>query len=398
MKTQNPSGKPLKEISVVGGAGHVGLPLSLAIAKKGLKVNIIDIDENKLEIIKSGKLPFMEEGGNKLISQIQNMPISFSSNYNPIKKSDTIILTVGTPIDEHLNPDLSDVFDAIEMIKPFLKSGQLLILRSTLFPGTSNIIKELLEDMDINVDISFCPERIAQGQGLKEIFEIPQIISGSSQSAIDRASCLFSLITKDIIILNLEEAEVAKLFSNAWRYLKFSIANQFYTICLEKGLDFEKIRNAMMHNYARAKDFPKSGFAAGPCLFKDTMQLAAYSRHSFTLGHNAMLVNEMLPEILVDNLKKNYEIRGANIGILGMAFKPNNDDKRESLAYKLLRILKYEGAKIFCTDPYILDERFYKLEEVLENCKILFIGCAHDEYKNLNLDDSYKTIDCWGML
>jgi len=347
--------------------------------------------------IKSGVLPFMEDGAEGILKNIDDLPIFFTSDYKTIKNSDAIILTVGTPIDAHLNPDLTDVLNAIEQIKPFLTNNQILILRSTLFPGTSNMIKRILEKNNLNIDVSFCPERIAQGKGLKEIYTIPQIISGSSPRAIEVSSHIFSLLTENIIELNLEEAEVTKLFSNSWRYLKFAIANQFYAICLEKGLDFERIRNAMMSNYDRALDFPNSGFAAGPCLFKDTMQLASYSRHTFTLGHSAMLANEMLPELLVNKLKETHNIQGVNVGILGMAFKPNNDDNRESLAYKLKRILGYEGANVLCTDPYIKNENFYSLENVLKKCTIFFLGCAHKEYKNINFNNEHKIIDCWGF-
>ena len=146
---------------------------------------------------------------------------------------------------------------------------------------------------------------------------------------------VFSKFIKKFIVINFEEAEVSKLFSNAWRYIKFSIANEFYKICVEKKLDFEIIRNAVMKDYPRAKDFPRSGFTAGPCLFKDTMQLTSYSRDSFSLGHNSMLINETLPNFLINKFILKNKLKNINVGILGMTFKPDNDDIRESLAYKL---------------------------------------------------------------
>ena len=384
-------------VGVVGGAGHIGLPLSLMLAQKGLRVAVIDKDSEKLKIIKEGVFPFMEEGGEELLQASKDFDIIYSNTYDVIAECDVIFLTVGTPIDEHLNPDLKTVFRSIEQIQSYLRDGQCLILRSTLFPGTSEKIYNKLKREGLDISVSFCPERIAQGLGLVELPEIPQIISGTDSRALEISRNIFSLLTKDILELSMTEAEVSKLFCNAWRYLQFAIANQFYIICEEKDLDFEKIRNAMMHHYSRMKNFPRSGFAAGPCLFKDTMQLAAYSRQSFSLGHNAMLINETLPDFLVGQAKKKTSLAGKKVGIIGMAFKPNNDDLRESLAYKLKRVLRYEDSIVYCTDPYVKDDRFVDLEEVLSQCEILFIGCPHDVYRSIRIRPDQELYDCWGM-
>ena len=154
----------------------------------------------------------------------------------------------------------------------------------------------------------------------------------------------------------------------------------------------------MTEGYDRANDFPKSGFAAGPCLFKDTMQLASFSRQEFTLGHSAMLVNETMPEFLVDKVKAKHNLKNKKIGILGMAFKPDSDDKRESLAYKLKKILIIEGADVSCTDIYIKDKTFKSLSYIKKNCSIVFIGCPHSEYKEIKFSKKINVIDCWGFL
>ena len=165
---------------------------------------------------------------------------------------------------------------------------------------------------------------------------------------LERTSC--------ILFLSPIEAELAKLFTNTWRYIQFSIANYFYQITTQKNLDFYKIYEAITYNYPRAKDFPAAGFAAGPCLHKDTMQVVAYSNNSFFMGHAAMLVNEGLPNFIVQRLKEKYSLKDKIVGILGMAFKANNDDKRESLSYKLRNILDIEAKKVICSDVYIRED------------------------------------------
>ncbi len=383
-------------IAVVGGAGHVGLPLSLLLATKGFRITVIDKDEAKILALKQRQFPFLEEGGAELLRETTDSNPLFCTEHQQVGQSDAIILTVGTPVDEHLNPDLGAVYKAIDQIRPYLRNGQVIVLRSTLFPGTSEKIYSLFDSSGLKVGVAFCPERIAQGQALKELQEFPQIISGSDPATLEVVRQIFSSFAKEIIQLSMTEAELAKLFTNTWRYIKFAVANQFYMIAQEKGLDFYRIRAAMTQNYKRAVDFPTAGFAAGPCLFKDTMQLAAYYRQNFTLGHAAMLINETLPNFLIEQAKREFKLAGTKVGILGMAYKADNDDSRESLAYKLRQLLQYENTRVMCTDPYIQDPSFYPLETVLDSCKILFIGCPHSIYRNLNLDD-WRVVDCWGI-
>ncbi len=383
------------KISVIGGAGRAGLPLSLMLASKGEKVNVIDKDEKKIKSLLDGKMPFIEKGSGPILKKFKKN-IFFTNIYTPISKSNIVILTTGTPIDEHLNPQINSVTNLIFEILPYLKNNQLLILRNTLYPGTTSIIANILKSKNLKIDICYCPERIAQGYGVSELKSLPQIISGNNLKAIKKAKRLFSKFNKNVYELSFEEAEIAKLFSNAWRYIKFSIANQFYSICLEKNLNFKKIRKIMMENYERANDFPDSGFSAGPCLLKDTMQLASYSRDNFSLGHESMIINETLPNLLVTKLKLKTKLFGKKIGILGMTFKPNNDDYRDSLAFKLKKILQFEGAKVYCSDVYINKKEFYNISTVLNSCKIIFIGCPHDEYKKIKFSKDKLIINCWG--
>jgi UDP-N-acetyl-D-mannosaminuronic acid dehydrogenase len=384
-------------MAVVGGGGHVGLPLSLLLADSGHEVVIIDTDANKIEKLKRGEFPFLEEGGPELLRKhAKNPRLKFSVTPDPIRDCDAIILTVGTPVDEHLNPQLSSVYSVIDQIRPFLRNGQVMILRSTLFPGTSEKISQRLTAWNLDVGVSFCPERIAQGKALEESRQLPQIISGSDSRSLEVARRIFSSFAEEVIELSMTEAELAKLFTNTWRYIKFGVANQFYMLAEAKGLDFYRIRDAMTRRYPRAADFPGAGFAAGPCLFKDAMQLEAFHRQNFPIGHSAMMINETLPEFLIEQVKRDHKLSGLPVGILGMAFKADNDDCRESLAYKLRKQLTYENAEVLCTDPYIKDPCFHSLEEVLSKAQLLFIGCPHSSYRSIDWRGR-KVVDCWGL-
>jgi UDP-N-acetyl-D-mannosaminuronic acid dehydrogenase len=394
----------VKRVAIIGGAGHVGLPLSLVLAERGFEVVIVDLDAKKMESIRSGKFPFLEKGGEELLARcLKECPerLSFTVDSADTRDCDIIILTIGTPVDEHLNPQFSGIEACIKALRPHLHDAQTLLLRSTLFPGSSSRILSMLQAEGLKLGVSFCPERIAQGYALDELTELPQIVSGSDDVALARAKAMFAPLGVDLLELELQEAELAKLFLNSWRYVVFGIANQFYQIAISKGLDFGRIFAAITHKYRRSGGFPRPGFSAGPCLFKDTMQLAAYCRHTFSLGHAAMLVNETMPDCVLDQAKKELARQGLTMagikcGILGMAFKPDNDDFRESLAYKLRRLVHWEGAEALCTDVYIKQDGFFELQDVLDQSKVILIGCPHSAYNSVKFREDQIVIDCWG--
>ena len=205
------------------------------------------------------------------------------------------------------------------------------------------LVEKIIADLGLQIDVAFCPERIAEGKAMTELFELPQIVSSRTQRGMDRASALFRRLTDTVVPMAPEEAELAKLFTNVWRYIKFAAANQLYMMANDRGLDFERIRQGLILDYPRAADMPGAGFAAGPCLFKDTLQLAAYNNNNFALGHMAMSINEGLPLYLVDRLEQRFDLPSMTVGILGMAFKGGSDDIRSSLSYKLKRILYLQG-------------------------------------------------------
>jgi len=384
------------DVCVVGGCGHVGLPLAIAFAGKGLKVCIYDINKIALDKITKGEMPFIETGAEQILKNTIGKTLFTSNDLKDISNSKFIITVIGTPVDEHLNPKFTLMMDFIRTLLPYLRDEQYFILRSTVFPGTTEKINTFLKNNGKNIYVTFCPERIAQGKAMEELYNLPQIVSGFEEKAIDEVSKLFSILTKDIVILQPIEAELAKLFTNTWRYIQFATANQLYTISTSYGLDFYKIYDAMRYKYPRTKNFPSAGFAAGPCLFKDTMQIAAFDNNKFFLGHAAMLINEGLPNFLVQILKEKYSLQDKVVGILGMAFKANIDDKRESLSYKLKKILEIEAGKVLCSDEYISEEGFVTANELIKNSDIIILGVPHKEYKDLIIKDKIL-VDVWNF-
>ena len=385
------------DVVIVGGCGRVGLPLALAFADRGLQVGIFDINEKSVEAVNGGRLPFDEPGAAPILSAVIGSRLRATSDPSIVGEAENIIFVVGTPIDEHLNPDPQAVPNAVAQVVPFLRRGQLVVLRSTLFPGVTALVERRLETLGVEVDVAFCPERIAEGKAMQELFELPQIVSSRSPQGVERSKKLFSVLTESIVELEPEEAELAKLFTNTWRYLKFAIANQFYMMANDRGLDYENIKNALSYDYPRAADLPSAGFAAGPCLLKDTMQLAAFNNNQFVLGHAAMMVNEGLPLYVVDRMATRWDLAEMTVGILGLSFKGESDDVRSSLSYKLRRILRFKAKRVLCTDPYVTsDAENLELDEVLREADVLVIGTPHATYRSLRVDK--PVVDIWGIL
>ena len=387
-----------RDVVVVGGAGHVGLPLAIALAQAGASVSIYDVSELTVGLVSAGVLPFAEPGAAEALREVVARGLLIAGT-DPalVGDAETVIVVIGTPVDEHLNPDPQAIPRALDTCSKHLRDGQLLVLRSTVYPGVTALVERLVARLGLRVDVAFCPERIAEGKAMEELHSLPQLVSGRTPQAADRAATLFKRLTDQVVFLSPEEAELAKLFTNTWRYIKFATANQLYMMANDRGLDFERIRQALILDYPRASDMPGAGFAAGPCLFKDTMQLAAFNNNNFTLGHAAMLVNEGLPLYVVDRLARQYPLEQMTVGILGMAFKAGSDDTRSSLSYKLKHILAFKAAGVLCTDPFVTDDPgLVSIERVLAQCDLLIIGAPHPQYRGL--DTTLPVADVWNLL
>ena len=387
-----------QKVVVVGGGGHVGLPLALVLADSGYNSVSLDISQSTVDLINSGTMPFFEEGAQGLLEKcLAAGSFLATTDHQTIVSADVVIVVIGTPVDEHLNPDPNSVVEAISACIPFMNSSQLVVLRSTVFPGVTARVANLFKGRGLTPEVTFCPERILEGQALKELKKLPQIIGASTTQGAERAISLFKSLGVETITVSPEEAELAKLFTNVWRYIKFAAANQFWLMSNEAGLDFSRIREAITFDYPRAADLPNAGFTAGPCLFKDTMQLAAFSNNNFALGHSAMLVNEGLPLYVVSKIEEKYDLSNMTVGILGMAFKGESDDTRSSLAYKLKKILQFKTKAVIASDPFVtIDNHLISQEELIERSDVIVIGAPHLHYRELKT--TKPIIDIWNLL
>lgn len=385
------------DVCIVGGCGHVGLPLAITFAQSGLKVSVYDINAAAIDRVRGGWMPFLEPGAEPALREVIGRSLQVGDDPRCVSESRHVVVIIGTPVDEHLNPTFLTIRRFFEGLLPHLRDGQCVILRSTVYPGTTEKVARLVAESGLDVSVAFCPERVAEGKAMEELRVLPQIVSGCDERAAMLAAELFGRIASRLIRLEPLEAELTKIFANVWRYIQFATANQFFMIAADHGLDFYKIYDALTRDYPRMAGLPKSGFAAGPCLFKDTMQLAAAANNTFALGHSAMLINEGLPSFLVRHARQRYPLETMRTGILGMAFKAESDDSRESLSYKLRKALSYESLECLCTDEYIDDPAFLPLDEVVERSDLLFIGAPHRAYRDLEIPASKPVIDVWNL-
>jgi UDP-N-acetyl-D-mannosaminuronic acid dehydrogenase len=383
-----------ENVVVVGGCGHVGLPLGIVMASRGLSVSLLDIDAAKVKAINSGIMPFREDGAEPILKQVLGKTLQATTDPECLRSADIVVTVVGTPVDRHLNPTVNELYRNLDNVLQYVQDGTLLVLRSTVSPGVTRLVYQRIRALGRDIDLAFCPERIAEGNAMEELVKLPQIISGFGPSAVRRASELFLTIAPTVIELAPLEAELAKLFTNSWRYLNFAISNQFYMLAESYGLDFYRIHNAVTREYPRMRSFARAGFAAGPCLLKDTLQLSAFSGNNFFLGHAAMLVNEGLPNFIVSHLR-GADLGSKTVAILGMAFKGDSDDVRDSLSYKLRKLLEVEAKEVLCTDPFAPEPDLVPLDEAVRRADIVVLGAPHSVYRNLEFPPNKVVIDIW---
>ncbi len=382
------------DVVIVGGCGHAGLPLAVAFAGRGARVISYDSSKAAVDAVNAGRLPFHEPAA--------ELPLQRAvSAGRLVASADPAVIAAGEHvvlINDGSRPsrDRRDtLLTALAECSEEFRDGQILILRSAAAPGTTATAEKIVARLGIDVDVAFCPERTVQGMAMTELYELPEIVASRSASGLERASKLFSMLTAELVPMTVEEAELAKLFTNAWRYIKFAAANQFYMIASDLGLDYERIRQGLERDYPRGRDMAKAGLAAGPRLLNDTAGLAR-SNAGFTLGRSAIAVNQGLPGYLVARMELAYDLPAMTVGVLGMAFKGGSDDTRSSLAYLLADLLAARAREVLCTDPLVTaDPDLLPLEEVLSRADLLVIGAPHPHYRDLRTE--LPVVDIWNL-
>jgi UDP-N-acetyl-D-mannosaminuronic acid dehydrogenase len=380
-------------ISLVGGAGRVGLPLALVLAEQGFKVNIIDSDIGRVAQINNRVMPFSEIGAQEILTATSEHQLAAVTDLSSIKESEVCILVIGTPVLENGRPGTDALFELVQEIKPYLNNVKILVLRSTVFPGVTSKIKELLLENKIEIEVAFCPERLVEGNAIYELRNLPQIIGVETSKGYDLAAEIFKRVSPEVLRTSTEEAEISKLFANSLRYLQFGIANEFFEICINKNINWENVWHALKYKYPRADALPKPGFAAGPCLVKDTQQLDYYYDGNFKLGKSVLEINENFPDFLISKLMEKIDISDKTIGILGMTFKGGIDDFRDSLSFRLKRILESKAGQVLCSDTHLQKSYFVGTDNLIEQSDIIIIASPHNEYKKIITNK--PVIDIW---
>lgn len=383
----------LYTVSVVG-IGRVGLPLALVLAKKGFNTYGIGRDSEKIDSINRGKMPFLERGSGKILKETAGKNFFATTDYSVIKNSDYIVLTLGTPIDENMNPVFSQIETAVSQMQKYLRSGQTFILRSTVSPGTTEYTSSLLKKnkalkIGKNFFVAYCPERIAEGMAIDEIETIPQIIGGLEEKSSLKAEEFFKKIGVKTMVGDAVSIELAKLFTNMYRYINFAIANEFMVLADNYNREIHEITKLVNFGYTRG-GLSIPGLTGGPCLFKDGFFLVSDLPFN-DLITTSWKVNESIPLVLVKKIKKNMKLDGKKAVILGMAFKAEIDDIRESLSFKVRKAFLREHARVVLHDPFVKKYVYQKIETdwrlAVKNADIVFIGTNHNQYKDIKLKE-----------
>ena len=402
--------KIIEKKSIVGilGLGRVGLPLATVFATKGIKVKGIEVNHKMVESIKNSKCPFhdppLQENLEKAI-KLNNLQIIKNINETD-NDIDIFIITVGTPVTPDNSVDYSQLFSALEEICKINLKEKMLIFRSTMPPKTTvDIIIPLIENKTgliagKDFAIGVCPERILEGKAIKEIFELPEIIGGINKDSDKIATQLFMTINpeKEFSYTSPSGAELAKLFTNIYRYISFALSNEFAIWAEIYGLDATKLINIANYKYERS-NVPIPGFVGGPCLSKDGTFLDNNTTFS-SIVSAAWKLNESIPRHIVNNIKRvSGNLFNKKIAVLGLSFKSGSDDLRSSPSVKLVELLKGLGATVQIHDPHV--KNTLSLSEALKTTDIVIVATNHKEFKEniveINQCGANIIYDVWSM-
>ncbi len=385
------------DIVIVGGAGHVGLPLSLVFCDAGFRVGILDTSHQSLTSIASGRAPFAEPGADELIERLAATGrLTFSASPDVVRGVDTVIVAVGLTDDEG-SSSVAALDQTIDGLAAYLADGALLIIRSTVRPGTTDHVRQRLRERGMHADVAFCPERLVQGNALEELRSLPQIVGADDPQAASRAEALFGRLGIECLRSTALEAEVAKLVANGWRYVSFAAANEFWALADAAGADYDNVLRIVQQDYPRARNLPSPGFAAGPCLVKDSVALAELSSRDGSLVRAALEINRSLPARVAERMERRFgPLAGRHVGLLGMAFKAGSDDVRGAPSTELRQLLIDAGAIVRSTDPYVRDPANLPIAEVLEHSEVFVVATPHPDYRDIAIPAD-RLVDIWGI-
>src|SRR3954464_10429428 len=395
---------PARPSVAVVGLGRIGLPLALSFAGRGIDVVGVDKVPAVLQSISSGRMPFEETGTQALLEQVlAGGRLRLTHRIEEAAGCEHIVLTLGTPAHVHIEIDISDIRSVTDDLLPLLREDHSLILRSTVAPGTTDWLAGYIEQRrgfvpGEDVFVSHVPERIAANRFLEEIDTLPCIVGGVGEGSGAKAAELFEVFGTEIVQTSPVQAELAKIWANILRYTNFALPNLLMMNCEQYGANVFEVIDLINHDYPRG-GIGKPGLTAGICLRKDfTFSEERSSAPGMLLAVSR--VHETVPLFLVQGLKRRLggSLRDRKVAVLGLTFKRDSDDLRDSLSYKLIRLLERELAHVARHDPYVPDES-EPLEAALADAEAVVIATNHSAYDHVlpQLPKGALLVDPWNV-
>jgi UDP-N-acetyl-D-mannosaminuronic acid dehydrogenase len=400
---------PERTVSVIG-LGRVGLPLALSFADRGIRVLGVDHDRALLDSIRAGRMPFTESGTQELLDRVSSTGrLELAERAADAAQNDDIVITIGTPSFSHLESDLRQVRAAVDDLLPLLRPGHALILRSTIAPGTTEFVAGYLEKRrglraGEDVFVAHAPERIAAGRFLEEISTLPCIIGGVGEASTERAASTFSVFGAPIVKTTAVQAELAKIWTNILRYATFALPNLLMMDCERYDANVFEVIDLINHDYPRG-GIAMPGLTAGSCLRKDFVFSEERSNAPGMLLAVSR-VNEAVPLFLVEGIKRRLgELSSRKVAVLGLTFKRNTDDERDSLSPKLIRLLERELADVAVSDPHASTPT-QPLADAVRDADVVIVATNHSAFEGpdtlrailANASEDCLLVDPWNAL
>jgi UDP-N-acetyl-D-mannosaminuronic acid dehydrogenase len=386
------------DVSVIG-LGRVGLPLALSFADRGLSVIGIDNDAARLGSVGAGTMPFEETGAQELLARVHaNRRLSLSERVADAAKARHIVITLGTPSFSHIEIDMRDIRSALDDLLGALEPGHALTLRSTVAPGTTEFVAGYLAkhrgfQIGEDVFVAHAPERIAAGRFLEEIDSLPCIVGGVGARSGEVVAELFGAFRAPIVQTTPVQAELAKIWANILRYTHFALPNLLMMDCERYGANVFETIELVNRDYPRG-GLAQPGLTAGTCLRKD---FAFSEERSNAPGMLLAVsrVNESVPLFLVEGIKRRLgpvpgpaqgtaglgSLSGRKVAVLGLAFKADTDDERDSLAHKLIRLLERELADVVAHDPHVATPTV-AFEQAVADADVVVVATNHSDFRD----------------
>ncbi|MBI4451990.1 nucleotide sugar dehydrogenase [Candidatus Woesearchaeota archaeon] len=396
----------MKTITIVG-LGYVGLPLACLCAEKGHKVYGFDVDKSKIDSVNKNESPIEDEYVAGKLRSLKNKIRATTDPKECIPVSDVVIVCVPTPVDRNNSPDLTAVMNSVSTVSKFIRQGALLVIESTIYPGTiEEVVLPILQKEKFNIQkndllVAHCPERIDPGNKKWTIEMLPRVVGGITKEATQAAADFYrGILNANVLELSsVKAAEATKIMENTFRDINIAFVNEMAQSFDKAGIDIlEVIKGASTKPFAFMPHYPGSG-VGGHCISQDPYYMIEKGRQ-FGFNHEflklAREINNNMPhytvELLENELKKlKKAIKGAKVGVLGIAYKANVDDVRESPAYEVINILKTRGADVFVFDPHVQKESNVRdLDELLNKSDYLVLVTDHKEFKSMDLEKLKK--------